>query len=203
MCQHLSLANPHYLSFLKPNYSWPVIYLVVFVSSLTRGITHFFMDTQNTTERVEEKNKQTNTDLGQLQAQEGGSLCDTFVQLSVHLQAIAGEYLHETCTKPLGILTHLLTVFSALLPSSHCRLRPSLDSYLKPTVPFCPPLSTASLCLLWGLPSLLHFWSHAQALCVGFVPKQKKRSSEWHQHKRKWMLPIISLLFSFISHSKY
>ena len=27
---------------------------------------------------VEEKNKRTNTDLGQLQAQEGGSQCDTF-----------------------------------------------------------------------------------------------------------------------------
>ena len=34
----------------------------------TLGITHFFTDTQNTTERVEEKNKRTNTDLGQLQA---------------------------------------------------------------------------------------------------------------------------------------
>ena len=33
-----------------------------------------------------------NTDLVQLQAQEGGSLGDTFVQLSVHLRAIAGVY---------------------------------------------------------------------------------------------------------------
>ena len=41
---------------------------------------------QNTTERVEER---TNTGLGQLQRQEGESLCDTFVQLSVHLQALA------------------------------------------------------------------------------------------------------------------
>ena len=50
----------------------------------TRGITHFFTDTQNTTERVEEKNKRTNTDLGQLQVQEDG-VCDTVVQLSVNL----------------------------------------------------------------------------------------------------------------------
>ena len=56
----------------------------------TRDITHFFTDTQNTTERVEEKNKWTNTDLGQLQVQEGGSLWDNFVQLSKHYQAIMG-----------------------------------------------------------------------------------------------------------------
>ena len=43
-------------------------------------------------QKVEEKNKRTNTGLGQLQVQEEGSLCDTFVQLSVHLQAIAGVY---------------------------------------------------------------------------------------------------------------
>ena len=37
-------------------------------------------------------NKRTNTVLGQLQAQEEG-VCDTFVQLSVHLQVIiAGVY---------------------------------------------------------------------------------------------------------------
>ena len=43
-----------------------------FYSFPTRDITHFFTDTQSTTERVEEKNKRTNTDLGQLQAQERG-----------------------------------------------------------------------------------------------------------------------------------
>ena len=56
---------------------------------------------------VEEKNKRTNADLGQFQAREG--VCDPFVQLSVHLQAIAGVYKRETSTKPLGMLTHLLT----------------------------------------------------------------------------------------------
>ena len=62
-----------------------------FFSSPTRGITYFFTNTQNTTERVKE-NKRTNTGMGQLQVQEGGSLYDTFVQLSVHLQSIAGMY---------------------------------------------------------------------------------------------------------------
>ena len=45
---------------------------------------------------------------------------DTFcAALRAFLLAIAGEYLHETSTKPLGVLTHLST---ALLPSSHCHL---------------------------------------------------------------------------------
>ena len=53
------------------------------------------------------------------------------------------------------------------------------------TVLFSPPLSTNSLCFPWDLPSLAHFGSRgrscAQALCVGFAPKQTKRS---------WMAPI-------------
>ena len=52
---------------------------------------------QNKTKSVEEKNKRTNTGLGQLQVQEGGSLGDTFMQLSVDLR--------KTSTKPLTMLT--------------------------------------------------------------------------------------------------
>ena len=48
------------------------------------------------------------------------------------------------------------------------------------TVLFSPPLSSDSLWLLWGIPSLLHFRSRgrsgAQALYVGFEPKQTKRT---------------------------
>ena len=61
--------------FLEPNYTWPVIHLVI----SDQSITHFITATQNTTERVEEKIKRTNTGLGQLQGQERGSLRDTFV----------------------------------------------------------------------------------------------------------------------------
>ena len=52
-----------------------------------------------------------------------------------------------------------------------------------------PSFVKCSLCLLSDLPSLLHFRSRGrscpQALCVGFAPKQTKRSSKWRQHKRK------------------
>ena len=103
--------------------------------------------------------------------------------------------LRETSTKPLGILTHL---WLSSLTASFCRPCPSLDSYLKPTVLFCLPLTIDSLCLLWDLPSLLHFqsrWrSRPQALWVGFTPKQTKRFSDRHQHKRKWMQHIVSHL---------
>ena len=46
-----------------------------------QDITHFITDTQITTERVEEKDKRTNTDLGQLQAQEE-KICDTVHSVS-------------------------------------------------------------------------------------------------------------------------
>ena len=66
------------------NHQWSLDQIVLwFLLPPTRGITHFFTDTQNTTEKIEEKNKRTNTDLGQLQAQEGLSLCDTFCTFCV------------------------------------------------------------------------------------------------------------------------
>ena len=82
----------------QPNSSWPSW----FFSSLARGISYFLMDTKNTTERVEEKEQ--TIGLGLAPSARGRKS----VQLSVHLQAIAGVYLRETFSKPLGILTHLL-----------------------------------------------------------------------------------------------
>ena len=54
------LADPTISASL--NHSWPVIHLVAFLIS-GRGYLTFFTDTQNTTERVEEKkHKQTGLD---------------------------------------------------------------------------------------------------------------------------------------------
>ena len=62
-----------------------------------------------------------------------------------------------------------------LFTASFCWLCPSLDSYLKPTVLFCPSLSFGYLCLLWDLPSLLHFRSRGRSrpevIRMGFAPK--------------------------------
>ena len=56
ICDNTPPADPTISASI--NHLWPVIYPVVF-SSLARGISHFFTDTQSPTERVEEKNKLT------------------------------------------------------------------------------------------------------------------------------------------------
>ena len=132
-----------------------------FFSSPTRGITHFFTDTQNTTERVEEKNKQTNKH-----------------GLGLAPRARRGNSMWHFCAALLEFVGYRWRVFCAELPqnqkecwliswmpcfhiliASFYWLCPSLNNYLKPTVLFCPPLSPDSLCLLWDLPSLFHFRS--------------------------------------------
>ena len=110
---------------------------------------------------MEEKNKWKNTDLGQLQVQEGGgSLCNTFVQLSMHLQAITGTYFVQNFHKA---TRNADSSFDC--PASIFSLCPSLDSYLKPTVLFCPPLSTDSLSSLRLSFSPLLPVSHSGPLC--------------------------------------
>ena len=195
--QYPSPADPHYLSFLKPNYTWPVVHLVGFFSSSTRGTTHFLTDAQNTAERVQEKNKRTNTDLGQLQAQEGG-VCDTFVLLSVHLQAFAGVYfvrnLHKASKNANSSLDCLLYPASIfwLPPSADCVLLWTANSSrLLSSVRLCDLLSQSSLGPS-SLPPLPVSWeiSPSGSLC-GFCVKTKTYSG-WHQDKRKRMLPIVS-----------
>ena len=66
----------------------------------------------------------------------------------------------------------------------------SLSSRLSLTIAFPQHLLTAFFCQLLSsvfpgtLPSLVFFWfrrkSLAQALYVGFMPKQTKESSDWH-----------------------
>ena len=70
----------------------------------TSGISHFFPDTQNTTEKVEEKNKRTSTDLGQLQAQEGGVYVTPW-RSPCSCRLSQACILRETYTKPLTMLT--------------------------------------------------------------------------------------------------
>ena len=71
-----------------------------------------------------------------------------FLQLSMHLQAIAGVYFARNFHKAMECCA--VSWLSSLpcfhfLTASFCWLCPSLDNYLKPTVLFCPPLSTDSL----------------------------------------------------------
>ena len=123
--------------------------------------------------------------------------------------------LRETSTKPFTILNLafvnpacvgqqvlavtfwlLLTLFSALPPSSHYLLLLTVSFSGQQSQTDCsllPCLVNCSLGLLSNLPSLLHIRSRGrtrpQALCVGFAPKPTKRTSEWRQHKRKRIAP--------------
>ena len=109
-----------------------------FFSFPTRCITHFITYTQNTTERVEEKEQTNKHGLGSvLNARKG--VCDT-----LHSPCICRLsrtcILRETSTKATRNANSSLTVFS------HCLLQLAvlpMDCYHTSTVLFCPPLSTA------------------------------------------------------------
>ena len=112
------------------------------------------------------------------------------MRFSVHLWASACGYSSEILTKPPGTLTHPLTLANpasvSTSPSSRLsRPSASSDFYRLPffcplvcsvlsAALFTPLLCSVSCCLL----SSVFFWSRgksrAQALCVGFAPKQTK-----------------------------
>ena len=146
-----------------------------------QGITDFITDTQNTTEKVEEKNKRTNTDLGQLHC----AALRAFADCRGRVTCVKLLQSHYQCWHFLA-LVNSASVDQQVLAVTFLT---SVDSLLclKPTGLFCLSLSTDSLCFLSDLPSLLHLWSRGrsrlQALCVGFALKQTKKS--WSQHKRK------------------
>ena len=108
----------------------------------------------------------------------------------------------ETSTKANRNANSSLTVFP------HCLLPLTvlpLDCYLTPTSLFCSPLFTAlsgflcqlTISLLSNLPLLVHFWSRrrspAQTLCLGFAPKQTKKSSVWRTHPHSVTVRFNSL----------
>ena len=105
-------GDPHYTSFFKPNYSWPVIHPVV----SDQGHYTFLYRYAKHNREGGRKNKRTNTVLGQLLAQVGVSLCDTFVLLSVHLQAIVGVYFARNFYKA----TNNVDIFSRWLTRPLC-----------------------------------------------------------------------------------
>ena len=73
--------------------------------------------------------------------------------------------LRETSTKPLGMWTHFLIVFSALLPSFHCLLLPTVSFSGQLIQADCSllPSFVNWLCFLWDLPSILHFQSRGRS----------------------------------------
>ena len=85
--------------------------------------------------------------------------------------AIGSVYPSKILTQPPGTLTHSLTL--ADLASESTGPYSSLSNHLSLTVTFPQLLLTPSLLLTTLGPCM-------QDLCVGFVPKQIKESSDWH-----------------------
>ena len=130
-------GRPRNLSFLKPNYSLPVIHLVVF-PHLRPGALHISLQTRKTQPRGWRKrtNEQTRAWVSP-QRKIGEVYVTRMCRYPCICRLSRACILHETSTKPQGMLTHLLT---ALLLSSHC--------LLLLTVSFLGQLSRADCSLL-------------------------------------------------------
>ena len=155
MWQHPYRPTPDYLKVVKPNYSWPVIRLVV---SLTSDQGHFtFLYRYAKHNREGERKKQTNKhglESG-LSARKGSLWHCAFYELTWACTRSSHKPLTMRTTSRVGWpglcrlagLCSRLSDFCSLscfhlLTASYCRLCHSLDSYLKPTGLFCPALST-------------------------------------------------------------
>ena len=139
----------------------------VFFSHFQLGLLHITLQIRKAQPRgCENKNQRTNTGLGQLQAQEREICVTILCSFSCICSLSRACILHETSTKPRGMLTHL---WLSSLTASFCWPSFSWIAYLKPTVLLCPALSTDSLCLLWDLPSIFRVRSRGRSRPLSFV----------------------------------
>ena len=160
-------------------------------SVFRQGISRFITATKNVTERVGEKNKRTIWTWVSSKRKKG-SFCATILCSFLCSCRLSWAYIfRETSTKATKNANSSLTVFP------HCLVLLTVfhrDCYFTPTGLFCSPLSTAlsgfhcqlPSCPFWDLSLLVNFWSHgrsrAQALCLGFAPKQRYRLPGTHTH---------------------
>ena len=99
-------GRPHYLSFLKPLMAIRSDRLVIYLRHYTFLYGHTNHNREDGKKRTNKQNR------AWASSKRKREVCDTFVQLSVPLYAIAGVYLRETSTKPLGMLTYFLALIS-------------------------------------------------------------------------------------------
>ena len=182
---------PNLLMLLQYTASWPPLFqptkllmairiVLWFFSSLARGISHSFTKTQNTQLRGWKKRRTNNHSARREKLVT--LLCIlcfcglTWVCTRVKLPQATSNADLSSCVGQPGICRS--TGLSSHL-SDFCWLVSSL-----PCSHLLTDLSSADC--PWDLPSLVLFWSrrrsHAQALCVGFTPKQTKGSFDWHPH---------------------
>ena len=187
-CPYLCLYDDNTLAGQAPDlstslnqyYSWPVDSS----SGFPTGISHISLQPHKIQPRGwKKKNKQTNKDLGQLQAQER-EFCDTLYSPSICRQSQAC-ILRETSTKATRNVNSSLTVFP-----HHLLLLTilSLDCYLMPTSFFHSPSSFVKmpLCLFWDLlffvNSLVSGEISSFGLLCGFCTKADKKILWLVQH---------------------
>ena len=174
------------MNFLKPNYSLPVIHLVFFFLISDQGHYTFLYGYGKHNREGGGKEQTNKHGLALIPSESRRKYMWHFYAA---LRAFAGYRRRVFCAKlqqshqEYWLISWLLCF--QLLTASFCWLCPSLNSYLKLTALFCTPWPTTFPCLLWDLPSLVYLRPCAMAFCVGFAPKQTKRSCEWHQQKRK------------------
>ena len=160
-----------------------------FFSSLAWGISHFFTDTQLTTERMKEKkNKQSCAWVSSKRKK--GEVGDTFVELFMHLQAIARVYSRKTSTKPLGMLTDLLGLVNTASVGQQVQtvdFLTSPDCSLPPSVFFS---WLTSFCLLPPADNLETFLLSSSFGLVGDLPcKRLAWVSRQNIQRVPWLAP--------------
>ena len=177
-----SRPTPDNVKVVKLNFSWPVIRLVVF-SHFRLGILHISLRPHKIQpRRWKKKNKRTNTDLGQLQAQEREfvTLCNLRALVDYRRRVLCAKLLQ----KPLGMLTHLW--LSSLTASFSWPSFPwtAISSRLSSSVFSC----RQTLCIFSGtfLPSstsgLVGGLAVRPFMWVCVAPKQTKRFSDRRAH---------------------
>ena len=178
----------------------------------TRSISHFPTATQNTTEEEQTNNTDLGQFQAQerefCDTLHSPCICRLSPACILRETSTKGtnnaDIFSRWLTRPLcrsSGLSSRLSDFCWLssLPCFHLLLPPSADrplwtatsGWLLSTALRCQPplfvfLCRQTLCRLWYLPLLVHFrsreGSRAQALCLGFAPKQTKRSSDRRKH---------------------
>ena len=161
-----------------------------FFSHFRLGVLHISLHIRKIQPRGWKKNnKRTSTDLGQLQTQEREfvTLCILCVSVDYRRRVFCEKLLQ----KPRGMLTHLCLL--SLPPSAD---RPSLGLLSHTDWSLLPCVVNCSLCLLWDLPSIVHFRSRRRSsppsiVWVSRQNRQRDRMNGAHTNGNE-LLRIVS-----------
>ena len=168
-CDDTPPAGPHYLNLL--NHSWPSDRLVV--SLISGQGYHISLRTRKTQHTLLRGWKKREHGLGLAPS----ARRETFATLLRSFLCICG--LSWECIRAKFPQIHRVRWLILSRPNPASKSTGPRSRLLSPTD--CPVLSTSVQ--LWDVPSLVLFRSRrrsrAQALCVGFAPKQTKESSGW------------------------